>query len=650
MKQITIDDFTKIKYLSNPTFSKNGKMYAYNVSVSNLETNSYDSYIYLHKNNTDIKLTNGKHELGFFFLDDTNIVFQSDRKDSKANGSKFYKISTEGGEAELFLEFPIGVSKLHKLTNGNFLVLGTFDPKWPDLYKGEEDYIKKSKDYYKENEDYEFIEENPWWWNGSTFTRGVKQALYLFDSKSHKLELLSDTSLSIGSIYVSNDEKYIYYSATKNTPKLEFDSSNIYSLNLETKTSELIISCNDLNVGEICFLNNEIILIGNHNEYGMNTNPDFYTFNPSTKKISLRAKFGEAIGSSVGSDVRYGSGLVLKVVKDTIYFIATIFDSAYLYSYKDGVITRVIDREGSIDSFDVYKDKLIMVALYDMAPQEIYNEQLSPVTSFNLEFKNEKDIIVPETFNYMSNGKELHGFVLKPRDFDPNKKYPAVFDIHGGPKTVYGPVFYHEMQFWANQGYFVFFTNPTGSDGRGNEFADIRGKYGTVDYEDLMNFCDEVIKRYKEIDTTHIFETGGSYGGFMTNWIIGHTNRFKACASQRSIANWVSFYGISDIGIGFSRDQQASSIFDDYEKLWFHSPLKYAKNVETPTLFIHSECDYRCPVAEGMQMYTALVDKGIDTKLVYFKGENHDLSRSGKPKHRIKRLEEITNWFIKYKD
>ncbi len=650
MKQITIDDFTKIKYLSNPTFSKNGKMYAYNVSVSNLETNSYDSYIYLHKNNTDIKLTNGKHELGFFFLDDTNIVFQSDRKDSKANGSKFYKISTEGGEAELFLEFPIGVSKLHKLTNGNFLVLGTFDPKWPDLYKGEEDYIKKSKDYYKENEDYEFIEENPWWWNGSTFTRGVKQALYLFDSESHKLELLSDASLSVGSIYVSNDEKYIYYSATKNSPKLEFNSSNIYSLNLETKTSELIISCNDLNVGEICFLNNEIILIGNHNEYGMNTNPDFYTFNPSTKEISLRAKFGEAIGSSVGSDVRYGSGSVLKVVEDTIYFIATIFDSAYLYSYKDGVITKVIDREGSIDSFDVYKDKLIMVALYDMAPQEIYNEQLSPVTSFNLEFKNEKDIIVPETFNYMSNGKELHGFVLKPREFDPNKKYPAVFDIHGGPKTVYGPVFYHEMQFWANQGYFVFFTNPTGSDGRGNEFADIRGKYGTVDYEDLMNFCDEVINRYKEIDTTHIFETGGSYGGFMTNWIIGHTNRFKACASQRSIANWASFYGISDIGIGFSRDQQASSIFDDYEKLWFHSPLKYAKNVETPTLFIHSECDYRCPVAEGMQMYTALVDKGIDTKLVYFKGENHDLSRSGKPKHRIKRLEEITNWFIKYKD
>ena len=650
MEKIVIDDFAKIKYLSNPTFSKNGKVYAYNVSESNLDTNSYDSYIYLHKNGKDIKLTNGKHELGFFFLDDTTIVFQSDRKDSKANGSKFYKISIEGGEAELALEFPINVSKLHKLKNNDFLVLGSFDPKWPDLFKGEEDYIKKAKEYYKENEDYEFIEENPWWWNGSTFTRGVKQALYLYSEKTKKLELLSSTNISVNSLYVSQDEKYIYFSALENKPKSEFDKADIYAFDLSTKKSELIISHKDLNVFDVCFLDNEIILIGNKNEYGMNTNPDFYKYNPNTKEISLKVLFGEAIGSSVGSDVRYGGGNVVKVVGDTIYFTSTIFDSAYLYSYNNGIIKKVIDKEGSIDSFDIYNDKFVMVALYDMCPQELYNEQLKRVTSFNTKFFSEKDVVVPETFNYMSNGKELHGFVLKPTNFEAGKKYPAILDIHGGPKTVYGKVFYHEMQLWANMGYFVVYTNPTGSDGRGNEFADIRGKYGTIDYTDLMTFVDEVIRLYPQIDSTNFFETGGSYGGFMTNWIIGHTNRFKACASQRSISNWVSFYGISDIGIGFSLDQQASSIFDNVEKLWFHSPLKYAGNVKTPTLFIHSECDYRCPSSEGMQMYTALVDKGVDTKLVYFKGENHDLSRTGKPKHRIKRLSEITNWFLKYTD
>ena len=229
-------------------------------------------------------------------------------------------------------------------------------------------------------------------------------------------------------------------------------------------------------------------------------------------------------------------------------------------------------------------------------------------------------------------------------DFVPGKKYPVILDIHGGPKTVSGPVFYHEMQHWAGKGYFVIFCNPTGSDGRG-EFMDIRGKYGTVDFEDIMAFCDAALAQYPEMDADNCFETGGSYGGFMTNWIIGHTDRFRACASQRSISNWISFYGVSDIGVVFAEDQCAATVWPDPEKMWWHSPLKYADQVKTPTLFIHSFEDYRCPIDQGYQMYTALVAHGVETKMVCFKGENHELSRSGKPRHRIRRLKEITEWF-----
>lgn len=134
----------------------------------------------------------------------------------------------------------------------------------------------------------------------------------------------------------------------------------------------------------------------------------------------------------------------------------------------------------------------------------------------------------------------------------------------------------------------------------------------------------------------------------MTNWIIGHTGRFAAAASQRSISNWISFYGTSDIGTSFGPDQVKANIYDDYEKLWWHSPLKYANNVTTPTLFIHSDEDYRCWIPEGMQMYTAIVDRGVDARMCCFKGENHELSRSGKPLHREKRLQEITDWMDKY--
>ena len=147
-----------------------------------------------------------------------------------------------------------------------------------------------------------------------------------------------------------------------------------------------------------------------------------------------------------------------------------------------------------------------------------------------------------------SEGLTIGGWVLEPKDYDPSKTYPAVFDVHGGPKTVYGPVFYHEMQLWANMGYFVFFCNPKGSDGRDNDFMDIFGHYGETDYHNLMDFADAVLTAYPQIDPKRVCLTGGSYGGFMTNWIIGHTDRFCCAASQRSISNWLSFYGVSDIG------------------------------------------------------------------------------------------------------
>lgn len=197
-------------------------------------------------------------------------------------------------------------------------------------------------------------------------------------------------------------------------------------------------------------------------------------------------------------------------------------------------------------------------------------------------------------------------------------------------------------------GYFVFYCNPRGSDGRGNAFGDISGKYGTVDYQNLMEFADEMLRLYPEVDPARFGVTGGSYGGFMTNWIIGHTDRFAAACAQRSIANWVSFEHTTDIGYFFTPSQISSDTRTDVEKLWWHSPLKYAPNVKTPTLFIHSEQDYRCWMSEGLSMFTALKRNGTPTRLVLFHGENHELSRSGKPQNRIRRMEEIVAWFDRY--
>ena len=253
--------------------------------------------------------------------------------------------------------------------------------------------------------------------------------------------------------------------------------------------------------------------------------------------------------------------------------------------------------------------------------------------------------MVGETLYFLNtDGVDIDGFVMKPVGYEPGKRYPGILHIHGGPKMVFGPGFHHEMQLWAASGFFVCYCNPRGSCGKGNAFADLQGKYGAVDFRDLMEFTDEVLRRYPEIDADRMGVAGGSYGGFMTNWVIGHTDRFRCAVSQRSIANYVGDYLLSDIGYYYVPDQQLGTIWEHPERLWKASPLTYADRVKTPTLFIHADKDYRCTLANGLEMFAALKLHGVESKLCMFYGENHGLSREGKPSNRISRLSEILHW------
>ena len=253
--------------------------------------------------------------------------------------------------------------------------------------------------------------------------------------------------------------------------------------------------------------------------------------------------------------------------------------------------------------------------------------------------------MVGETLYFLNtDGVDIDGFVMKPVGYEPGKRYPGILHIHGGPKMVFGPGFHHEMQLWAVSGFFVCYCNPRGSCGKGNAFADLQGKYGEVDFRDLMEFTDEVLRRYPEIDADRMGVAGGSYGGFMTNWVIGHTDRFRCAVSQRSITNYVGDYLLSDIGYYYVPDQQLGTIWEHPERLWKASPLTYADRVKTPTLFIHADKDYRCTLANGLEMFAALKLHGVESKLCMFYGENHGLSREEKPSNRISRLSEILHW------
>jgi dipeptidyl aminopeptidase/acylaminoacyl peptidase len=389
--------------------------------------------------------------------------------------------------------------------------------------------------------------------------------------------------------------------------------------------------------------------------YGLGQNDDVHMLDlDSGVLVSLTPGWDRSVGNSIGADCRHGAGPSLRVEDGAIYVSVT--DRAHmelLRITRQGKVEIVVASPGSIDAYAVRNGTVLAAELRPGRLQEIYlykGKEAACLTSLNGENLRDRAISEPIPFAVpSSDGMGVDAWLIPPIGLDPAAKAPLILWIHGGPRTALSPVFFHEFQMLAGKGYAVLVSNPRGSSGRGNAYADIRGKYGTIDYDDLMAVVDEALERFPFLDRERLAVAGGSYGGFMTNWIIGHTDRFHAAVSERSISNWVQKFCSTDIGYYFNHDQIGETPWSDGgEKLWWHSPLRYADRAKTPTLFIHSEQDYRCTLAEGIQMFTALRYHGVETRLVMFREENHELSRSGKPKHRIRRLEEIVGWYERH--
>jgi dipeptidyl aminopeptidase/acylaminoacyl peptidase len=254
-----------------------------------------------------------------------------------------------------------------------------------------------------------------------------------------------------------------------------------------------------------------------------------------------------------------------------------------------------------------------------------------------------------ERFTYKSaDNWDIDGFLVKPIGWQAGKKYPLILSIHGGPAGQYGVDWYQEFQVYAARGYAVLFTNPRGSTGYGQKFErGIVGEWGGKDYQDIMNGLDAALKQNSWIDQNRMGVTGGSYGGYMTNWIVGHTDRFKAAVTLRSVSNFISDDGTRDGAYGHTPDF-GGDIFQKMDLYWDRSPLKYAKDVKTPTLVLHSDNDYRVPIEQGEQWFRALKHFGVNTEIVFFPRENHNLTRTGEPKHLVESMNWQLYWFDRF--
>ncbi|ADH99930.1 S9 family peptidase [Salisediminibacterium selenitireducens] len=437
--------------------------------------------------------------------------------------------------------------------------------------------------------------------------------------------------------------------------------SDLYEVSLDESLSETDHSGSGLTVQRAAYYDGNILLLAHEKTYLGATHNDLWMMRRSGKeKQNLTAAFDWPVGDQIIADSRYGdssSRFVIDHNESKLYTLVSLEGTTQLYAFdlrgKDEPQVMTSGRH-HVYNFDIIPGKEAVVAISTpVCPGEIHSLSLSgngetaSITNRNENWVNQKTLFTMEEVRTRSSDQtEIQGWIMGAGASEDLSKKPAILEIHGGPHAMYGYSFFHELQYLVSQGYIVMLCNPRGSHGYSQAFVNaVRGDYGGMDYEDLMAFTDACLERYPEIDQERLGVTGGSYGGFMTNWIIGSTDRFKAAATLRSICNWTSFFGVSDIGYFFTEWEVGETLLSNPERLWQHSPLRLVADMNTPLLIMHGEKDYRCPIEQAEQLFTALRFRGQDVRFVRMPDANHELSRSGPPELREARLKELSDWF-----
>ena len=342
---------------------------------------------------------------------------------------------------------------------------------------------------------------------------------------------------------------------------------------------------------------------------------------------------------------------------DSIVFVIEDRGNQHVYRVRaDGSAPPepVVQGELTVTGFDVRGGVVVDTRSTPTAPAELHagERRLTEVTK---PFVEGRELVDPERFTAVSeDGSEVEAWIVRPAGLEQGKRYPVLVNIHGGPFSQYANRFFDEFQVYAGAGYAVVYSNPRGSSGYSEEWGRaIRGPiddgpgWGTVDYQDLMAVTDEALRRFEFCDPERLGVMGGSYGGYMTSWIVGHTDRFRAACSERAVNNLYSEFGSSDIGWVFKAWTGAHAYEDPATHLR-HSPVSYAEDITTPLLILHSENDLRCHPEQAEQLFSILRLAGREAEFVRFPAEGHELSRSGSPAHRVMRFEVLLDWFARY--
>ncbi|HLZ56096.1 MAG TPA: S9 family peptidase [Ktedonosporobacter sp.] len=674
-RSITIEDLYKIKFLGRPRISADGQRIAFVITTIDEQKHEYQSAIWVSpvSGSEPRRFTSGPANAGSpaWSPDGRWLAFVSERegelsaqnkKEQKKHGKdkpQIWVMPTDGGEAR-------------QLT---FMEHGASAPVWsPDskqlLFNAQVGPADEETEDGKPLPKVRVIDRLWYRLDGVGFIDERRSHLFLIDASGGEPRQLTDGDWDDGDAAWSPDGTQIAFVSNHNEDRWRLPGDDVYTLSLKGGS-----------MGELrCLTNGELAC----------SSP---AWSPDGKSIAFlgSAKIrsaGQTYLYTIGADAQNAAGICLSREFEgscsdwtnsdigdehlaptpqwsadgkTLYVLASQRGAGRIYAIAaSGSDTQPMTlTPGDIHvrdfTIDQAKQTIALLVGGPTRPQEIFacttmpSGELRRISDANEALFSEFTLAEPERITYAGEGGwPIDGWILKPHNFDPAKQYPLVVEVHGGPHTQYGYGFFHEMQVLVAEGYVVFYTNPRGSIGYGYDFSNaVRGAWGEKDSIDILLGVDELLKQ-GYIDGQRLAITGGSYGGFMTNWLIGHTDRFKVAITDRCVSNMASMFGSSDIGWDLAEDNLETTPWENLDKYMHMSPIKYVQNMHTPLLIIHSEQDLRCNIEQAEQLFSALKWMGREVEFVRFEGQSHGLSRGGHPKSRLERLRHMQRWFAKY--
>lgn len=639
-RKITASDLFNFKRISQIKFSPDGKWIAYVVTVIDKEKNKSNSDIWIvpSQGGTPIQLTN--NEAGdsspCWSPDGKYLAFISSRKER----SQIWLFNTLGGEPYQLTKMSTGVRSFAWAPDSTRLAFIAKDPEPEE--QGEKE---KDKDKKKKKSDVIVVNRLQHKRDGAGYLDNRHNHIWLISVAGGEATKLTDGQYDEGSISFSPDAKEILFVSNRTKNPDTNKNTDIWEIEVESGKIRQFTT----NVGGD---SNPIwSLKGKQVAYLANT--IFNSLYGITSLWVLPSSGGEPIKLTANLDRNIASRPIWSPDDKYIYFILEDDGNWHLcrISSAGGEIERLIAGERTIRNPIISPDgQFLAFTLEDnLSPSELYiakanGEGLKKLTSLNDELIAQLKLSKPENIHYKSfDGQEIEGWIIKPIDFEPGRKYPMIVKAHGGPQGQYGNYFSHEFQLLAAEGYVVLYTNPRGSTGYGYEFGRaIWADWGNKDLKDVIAGVDYAIKQ-GYVEPERIGISGWSYGGMMTNFAIVWTDRFKAAVSGAGVADYFSSYGYDDCQNWWETELGLPwENFELYRKI---SPIKDVKKVKTPTLFMCGQNDYRCPLPQSEQMYLSLKRLGVETELVIYPGQSHGISR---PDFRIDRLNRIIQWFNKY--